>query len=208
MTARVRRLTGIRLEEIASDDDILALLNEAYLELCGVQEWPFLREQAEEQPVGDEVELPWPVQKFTSVLWSDADGTRRLSQVTIEEVERLELDPGRPRAYAVKDVDTLVLSPAPEGAGTVQFRGVRQASPMANGNDSPLFNEEFHVGLCYAAAARMLAEEGDDSGRAEQYVGEAQGVLSRMVQRYVVTHDTASFQMGSRRSRRGRAWRL
>jgi hypothetical protein len=51
----------------------------------------------------------------------------------------------------------------------------------------PVFNEQFHPMLSYRAASRMLAEEGDDSGRAEFYQQEANVFFARMQQFYTRT---------------------
>jgi len=47
----------------------------------------------------------------------------------------------------------------------------------------------------------MLAEEGDDSGRAEFYQQEANNFFVRMQQFYNRTADTGMFVMGGRRRR-------
>lgn len=207
---RVRNLSGIQVVELASDSRVEELINEAYLELCSLHQWPFLY-VSEDEPVDageGEVDLPYPIRKLTSVVWADGDRQRRLGQVTFEELERLELDAGTPGSYAMVTEDRLLLAPEPETAGTVLLRGLRKPARLQSDSDSPLFDAEFHTGIAYAAASRLLAEEGDDSGRAQAYIAEAGGVLERMHSRYMRAHDTAVFQMGSRRSRKRRTWRL
>jgi hypothetical protein len=64
-----------------------------------------------------------------------------------------------------------------------------------------VFDEQFHPMLAYRAASRMLAEEGDDSGRSEFYQTEANVFYARMQQFYLRSGDVGMFVMGGRRRR-------
>jgi hypothetical protein len=204
LTDRVRRLTGIRMPDILSDDQILQMLNESYDEIMGLADWPFLYVE-DQVVVNDGIFQTVPVfRNIQSVMAGDT----RLRETTLDDLERYEQPDDDPFAYARIDSNRYKVWPAPSGALTVSIRGVQTPPDLYDPSDEPVFDREFHVSLAYAAASRALAEESDDSNRSQLYIQEAGAILDRMRMRYLTSHDRGVFRMGGKRSRnlRWRAW--
>lgn len=204
LRARVRRLTGIRMTTLLSDTDIDQVLNEVYAQLLGVTDWPFLYTTGQVATVAGQanVAIPAPLRTVSSVVVVGTDVHERLTQVTVDTIDDAEdTEDGVPTVYAQVSPTTIILHPTPDAAYTVEYRG-HEAKPALTAGDAPVFADEFHPAVAYGAAARILAEEGDDSGRIEAYNGEVSIALSTMDQRYSRIHDRGSFQMGGRRSPR------
>lgn len=203
---RVRRLTGIRMSEIVSDGAIDELVNDAYREVCGVEDWPFLffEGQAPLEAGKAEVALPTELRRVSA---ASVDG-HRLVEVTVNDLDVLDDEPGDPQVYARLDDSRLMVWPPPEAAGQVELRGYRQVVALAAETDEPVFAAEFHPTVAYAAASRLLVEEADDTDRPAAFGQEAGQGASAMRQRYMATADTAPFTIGGRRSSRRRRWRL
>jgi hypothetical protein len=202
---RTRSLSGIRLQNIRSDEAINDVLNESYQEVVGLSAWPFLRgaETVSVAKSQDSFEAPIGFSEVISVTYEDDLGnTTRLRQTTIDEIDRLDSDAeGQPSFYARINDRTFQLWPAPEKPLVFSIRGKSTAPALRNESDQPLFDEQFHVILAYRAASKMLAEEGDDSGRSELYQNEASLIFSRMQQFYNRSSDVGMFVMGGRRRR-------
>jgi hypothetical protein len=199
---RTRSLSGIRLQSIRSDEQIEELINEAYEEVLGTHPWPFLRGSvtvAVESGQQD-VELPELFRYLSGVIAGDL----RLKQTTLDELDRLGPEDGEPQFYARLDDRTLRLYPAPQESVVLTVRGQLSFENLL-GARQPLFAEQFHPVLAYRAANRLLAEEGDDSGRSDNYRADAAGYLKRMEEYYLGTGDIGLILMGSQR--RGRRWR-
>lgn len=202
---RTRELSGIRTEELAPDGRLDAMLDEAHRELCGQADWPFLYTEA--GVVADAgvatVELPVELRRITAVSW---DGGR-LRSVVVSDIDQLGGQDGDPQVWARVDAERLLLWPTPERQGSVAVRGYRHPPRLAADNDTPAFETEFHMALAYAAASRLLVQEGDDSGRADFYLQEWGDAAQSMRIRYLRADDTSPFQRGGRIDRR-RRWRL
>lgn len=207
LIARTRRLAGVRMEALWPHRAVAEEVNDAYRETLALADWPFLYVDATVTTVAGtpQVGLPTTMREVTGLR---IDGERRLREVTIEELDRLP-DPGEdePQAYAKVDLDTVRLWPTPDKAYTVSVRGWQQGAALATDVDKPLFDAEFHPVVAYAAAIRILQQEGDDTGRLQHYQQEAGSILARMQKRYLESHDDGMFQMGGRRDR-ARRWRL
>lgn len=204
LTDRVRRLTGIRMPDILSDDQILQLLNEAYNELMALTDWPFLHVQDTVTTTGSQFDTNNVLRDVQAVLTSD--GTR-LQQTTLSDMDMYEQPDDTPIAYArVSDRRYRIWPDVADGT-TLTVRGVKNPAQLLSPYDTPVFDAEFHVILAYSASSRALSEESDDSPRAQMYMSEAAGILDRMRMRYLTTKDTATFKMGGKRAAR-RPWRL
>ena len=202
---RARALSGIRLQTIRSDEAIDEVINEAYQEVIGLSPWPFLRASETTSVVKSQESFETPVgfSEVVSVTYQDDLGnTTRLRQTTIDELDRLDADAeGEPSFYARLSDRSFQLWPIPEKPLTFFIRGKQTASALRRDSDAPVFDEQFHVILAYRAASKMLAEEGDDSGRSELYQNEASLIFTRMQQFYNRTSDVGMFVMGGRRRR-------
>lgn len=207
---RIRRLSGLRLESLLSTADLDAALNEAYRELVGAQAWPQFRfEETVAVDAGDrDVTLPLATREIEGVVLLGEDRAR-LAETTLAELERLDPDEeGVPALYARLLPTLMRLYPRPDANVTVQVRGRRLPDPLVLVTDEPEFDEEFHPILAFLVAARLLGEEGDDSGRRESYLGEVGDMLQRMKGRYTQSKDSGIFIMGGQRKRRpsSRVW--
>ena len=201
LRTRVRRLSGVRLEELLPDTDLDALLNEAYRELMGLAQWPFLRaELSETLPAGTAtLDVPTPLRHIEGVTLGNG---RRLRQVTLHDLDTLVERQDVPELYARESERRLRFWPTPETAEQVLVRAQESPADLGSVSDEPVFEPEFHAALAYMAAARVLAEEGDDSGRAQMYADEASSFIERMKDRYLAVQDAGSFVMGGGRQRR------
>lgn len=202
---RVRSLTGIRLQDIRSDEQIDTVINETYQEVVESTNWPFLRSETTVSVAGgtEEFSTPAGYSEVNSVTYSDSVGNFvRLNQTTLDEIDLIDQDEeGDPVYYARINEDTFRLWPVPDSALTLTIRGKETVPALSADNSSPVFAEQFHPILGYRAASRILAEEGDDSGRSQFYQNEANNFYSRMLQFYTRSTDTRMFVMGSRKRR-------
>lgn len=205
MTDRVRRLTGIRMPDILSDDQILQLLNEAYNEVMALTDWPFLHVEETVTTTGSLFDTHNVIRDVQAVI--NGEGTR-LRQTTLSDMDLyIEQPDDLAFAYArVSDRRYRVWPDSPDGT-SLTIRGVKNPAQLLSPYDEPVFDTEFHVILPYSASSRALAEESDDSPRAQMYMTEAAGILDRMRLRYLTTKDTATFKMGGKRTDRTR-WRM
>jgi hypothetical protein len=195
---RVRTLSGVRLDSIRSDADINQVVNETYQEILGLFAWPFLRAEVSVSVPAQSAQFLTPtVFRYISAVV----GERRLSQTTLDEMDLLLDEEGEPRLYARVDDRAIRLWPTPKDAVTLTIRGQVEFEPLETEQDEPVFAEQFHPVVAYRAAARVLAEEGDDSGRSESYQLDAGSYLQRMQDYYMKTNDISLIRIGSRRRR-------
>lgn len=200
LRTRVRRLSGVRLTELLPDGDLDALVNEAYRELLGLRQWPFLRRELDiaVEAGTEQLSLPDEVRHIEGVA---LDNGRRLRQVTVHDLDRLEPSEGVPEMYARRAERELVLWPVPEHPLSVRVWAQDAPDALVGDYATPVFEPEFHPALAYMVAARVLAEEGDDSGRAQMYAEEAGAFIDRMSDRYLAAQDAGVFVMGGGRQR-------
>jgi len=202
---RVRALTGIRLNTLRSDEAIDAVLNESYQEIVNLESWPFLSEQttASVSSGANSFSTPTGYSQVNSVTYSGPTDTQtRMRHTTLDEIDFLDQDDeGSPEFYAkVNEID-FRFWPKAANAFTFTIRGKIAVDNLSGDSSTPVFAEQFHPILAYRASSRILAEEGDDSGRSEFYQLEANTFFSRMQQFYLQSNDRGLIVMGSRRRR-------
>lgn len=200
---RTRSLSGIRLESIRSDEQIENVLNEAYEEIVGLHPWPFLRGDQTVALAADtsDVSLPATFRYISAVLADD----KRLKQTTLDELDTLGIEKGEPSLYARASDRVVRVWPTPQKAVSIKVRGQIEFDLLTAANSEPEFASQFHPILAYRAASRLLAEEGDDSGRGRAYQNDAAGYLKRMEEYYLGSGDIGLIKIGSQRE--GRKWR-
>ena len=201
---RARALSGIRLQTLRSDEQVDVVINEAYQEVVSLSQWPFLRASSQVSvPSGtDSFETPVGFSEVSGVSYTtDSGDAFRLQATTIDEIDRLKEESGDPMMYARTSDREFVLWPTPETSISLNIRGKQTVDSLSSDSDAPVFDEQFHPMLAYRAASRMLAEEGDDSGRSEFYQNEANVFYARMQQFYTTSKDVGIFIMGGRSKR-------
>jgi hypothetical protein len=203
---RARALSGIRLQSLRSDEQVDVVINESYQEVINLSQWPFLRaSQQVSLPSGENsFETPVGFSEVMSVSYTNDGGdTVRLQSTVVDEIDRLrDEDSAEPFLYARVNDKEFIVWPTPNVNLTFTIRGKQTVTPLTRDGDTPVFDDQFHPMLAYRAASRMLAEEGDDSGRAEFYQQEANVFFARMQQFYTRQPDSSFFVMGGRRRRR------
>lgn len=199
LVERARSLSGIRLESIRSDEQVEEAVNEAYEEILGMHPWPFLRgESTVALNAGTEtVSLPVQFRFVTAVVTTQGSEQRRLEAATLDEFDRRDMEEGVPTLYARPDETTLKFWRVPTQSYTLTIRGQIQL-PSITSTVAPAFADQYHPAVAYRAAARMLIEEGDDSGRSQAYQVEASEYVRRMEKHYLGTGDIATIRMGGR----------
>lgn len=202
---RVRSLTGIRLETLRSDENIDAVINEAYQEVLNLETWPFLSQETTVSVASgaNSFTTPSGFAEVNSVTYSSpVDMQTRMRQTTLDELDLLDQnEAGDPEFYARVDDADFRFWPKSSYALTFTVRGKQSVSGLAADSSEPIFASQFHPVLAYRASSRILAEEGDDSGRSEFYQLEANTFFSRMQQFYLRSADRGLIVMGSRRRR-------
>ena len=202
---RARALSGIRLQTLRSDEQIDVSINEAYQEVINLSQWPFLRaSQQVNLPAGTGTfESPTGFSEVISISYTNDGGdTVRLQSTVVDEIDRLrDEESAEPFLYARVTDKEFVVWPTPNVNLTLTIRGKATVEPLKRDSDTPVFDVQFAPMLAYRAASRMLAEEGDDSGRAEFYQQEANVFFARMQQFYTRQPDSSFFIMGGRRRR-------
>lgn len=201
---RVRSLTGIRLETLRSDDNIDAVIQEAYQEVINLESWPFLSQQTTTSvSAGDNsFSTPSGYSEVNSVTYAtQTEYQTRLRQTTLDELDFLDQsEEGDPQFYARVDSTTFRFWPKTSSALTFSVRGKAEVASLSDSSE-PVFAEQFHPVLAYRAASRILAEESDESNRSEFYQLEANTFFGRMQQFYLRSADRGLIVMGSRRRR-------
>lgn len=204
LVARTRSLSGIRLEALRSDEQVEQVVNEAYQEVLGLYPWPFLKGSATVALAAGATTFTVPVtfRWLSGVVMQLGDTQRRLSQVTLDQMDEWDADEvGETQYYARVTDREIRVWPAPEADATLTVRGQLEFDPLTASNP-PQFAEQFHPIIAYRAAVRLLQEEGDDSGRSEAYQFDAASYLQRMEKFYMASGDIGLIRIGSQRERR------
>ena len=202
---RARALSGIRLQSLRSDEQVDIVINEAYQEVINLSQWPFLRvSQQVSLPAGtNSFETPTGFSEVISASYTNDGGdTVRLQSTVVDEIDRLrDEESAEPFLYARVTDKEFLIWPTTNTSIALTIRGKKSVESLRSDSDKPVFDEQFSPMLAYRAASRMLAEEGDDSGRAEFYQQEANVFFARMQQFYTRQPDSSFFVMGGRRRR-------
>lgn len=183
LAARVRQLTEHDLPELLSDADVLALLNEVYAEMWGLFVWPSTISSVDlsvsagassvsgvpdnrgvyqvlVKPVGGGDWLPARQRSVGPVDWTDRTGF--------------------PTEFIAQSDGSLLLWPTVDADVVVRVYYIVPPVPFADLSSVFAFHDEFAPAVAYGAAARLLAQEDDDSGRIAAYQREYEALLQRM----------------------------
>lgn len=191
---RVRELAGVRMPELWSDEQIERVVNEAYLRILSLADWLFLYSTETATLTGSSSAAAGevPVPQGMAAVRSVALSSPQRWELRLRQLEDLDRQPewqakGLPYLWAPADDETVEVWPTPDEGESceLRLRCWKTAAPLDTG-ESPVFAEAFHPAVAFEAAARVLVEEGDDSGRSYQFRDEVAGYLLRMGQRYIV----------------------
>lgn len=193
LVTRTRRLADVNFADLWSDVEVESIVNEAYLGLCAAAPWSFMAAEGTiAATVGTaDYSLPAAV-GVASDLWIAAPTRRRLRERPVEQFAWSSTDraaQAEPWGWGMVDHDTVRLFPTPDTSYTVQVRGWKLPAELSTGTAEPTFEDAHHVAVAYEAARLILEAEGDDSGRAQQYLATVAWHLSRMAERYLPDGD-------------------
>lgn len=232
---RAREIVGVNESADQVDEgELRELVNESYLEVCDLEDWPFLHRRTTFTTVAEQEEysianLGLDVTDRIDLVYAGADNRRRLQP--LREAERVDqfagfsTAPATPLAYTLEhtndgssDVRSFVLFPPPVEAEDITIVSRVVPSELTGDSDEPIFDDQFHPVVAYMAAAYVLSQhEGEwlaangeplPKWAMERKVGQVEGrvgrFLDRMSQFYLTQHDDALIRMGSRRDSRRR----
>ena len=213
LRARTRLISGIEMESLRSDPEVDDVINDVYQEFLDAERWPFLEDVDTFPTVAGTADyaLPAGIEKPRTVTLELEDGPTVLTEVSHSWVDRNVDgdDTDEPVAYA-RTGSGITLAPTPDAVYTVQVRGYATRTDLTLDTDEPIFEERFHKGVAYAAAAVLLSEEGQRD-RAEAAITQAATTLERMKSFYLESADEMPVVLGagrilSLRSTQGRLW--
>lgn len=195
LVTRVRELTEHDLPELLADASILALLNEAYAELWQAYPWPqSVKSVFYALAVGDAMDLPADFRSVHSVsagVLPVAAGQTPADALAANGVPELHalrqrtfpqdwfVTTGTPIEFTVVDGD-VEMWPEFTTPMCVNVKYLSAPEQFADMSGVWAFHDEFAPALAYAVAARVLAQEADDSGRIAVYQREYEALVQRM----------------------------
>lgn len=152
------------LDAQGGNDEKDRLLNNAYLEICDLEDWPFLKTTMS----GPAPLTIHDLRTVTSVY--DTGTGRPLALTTPEDLAIRYLDvnkPGAPTHYWLDGLTTVRVWPVAASALTVRY--VRVPDLLAAGSDEPVIPPRFRDLIVLRAAANALRDEsaGQDQQAAE-----------------------------------------
>lgn len=214
LRSRVRSLTNIYSSAVLADAAIDTAINDSVAAIAAAEVWPpMLRTQTINVVAGTPTYNLSTVggvpRDIVSVANQEPNGqVRNLLQVTLFDTEARSRPSGLPDFYSA-DLEgggspTLTLLPTPAASEVLTVVVRIRPSVLVNNSDVPPFLGEFHPVFAYRAASVLLTERRGDERKLVQLSQLAQEHLELMRRRYLVSHDAARVNVGSRR--RGR-WR-
>jgi hypothetical protein len=197
----VRDLTGVISTDVVSDALINRWLEESYAEISRERDWDWLEVTA----TGT---LPAAVDGRHTV--NLANGTRRVISAylvssaglvrELQEVSELdhvmEIGDDRYPKYDVTTDGVVTVAPVQPADEEYRIRYSRTHVPFADDTSVPLFLEQFHAGVAYRTAMKVLAFVSDDTDRSDYYFGEYNQMLDGMINMYELSHDSKPLSMG------------
>lgn len=230
LIAKVRELTGISIPELLSDAAILDYLNEEFRSLQAEADWPAMRVVGQVSVVADDGTFGLPgeapaatqegfgtvVGKYLSFAVQDAETEEEFYPVRwVGRTEFLQRfnpdDTGRPEIVSQGAGGLWELSPIPDKEYNIRFEYVAAPSSLTNSSGSSptsVVPAAYVPALYYAAAARVLIADGDDTVRIGAYLEQAARFRRLMFRNLVARHAKDTVVIGGRTRRRFRGRRL
>lgn len=140
----------------ASDAELNALLNEAYIQTCWDCRMPVATKTVSVTQYTERV--PAPVQRVFEVHWRRGSGEIHKLFPYAGAVGDLATQVGTPIAY-VHEGYSIRLIPIPDADGTLMMSGV-DAPEMNNDTDTPALPAHLHTAIVYYAASRWAERYG------------------------------------------------
>ncbi len=199
----VRTLTEKTATDIYADADFIKQINRVNGEIWRRARWPWTYATTTITLVADTSTYALP----SGSRWVDTvrelDSTRNvLLRGRSDEPDDWPTRSGTPYEYRVSyngtsGLNELVVWPTPAVAGSLKVSYVKAPTTLTS-SDTPAFPAEFHDALAFGAAARILTEEVDISGRIQQYQAEYQALVEDM-RKNSLRPNIRPFVIGSRR---------
>lgn len=195
--------------------DWAALINTAYADFSWETE--FNEEQTSFTTVTNQAEypLPWPYFKAIKecAYISQSQTGNGLRMTRSSELEESQRDPlwftrpmGIPSRFLTPRPNVVRLVDMPSTSGdTVTIRGSRQAPPLVNDGDTPLFPDTWHEALALKAAIYYCEPllDGADAAKLEMYRGQWVGMVAAC-KAYIGTQRYGVLRRQVQRGYRGR----
>lgn len=204
LRAMVREITDTGLAELVPDSQLDRLLGAVLAEVWHLEPWPFATKLASLVLAADgTVALPADARRVDTVRLTSAPDAPVLVRRHEEPADWFDAA-GEPVEFYVEPT-TGTLTCWPTGTGTVRVRYTSAPAALTAGAQVPGLPAEFHRLLGYGAAARLLAEQGDEGGQEAAFQREYESGLSQM-RTVLLAPVNRPLVMGSRRAPRGRRW--
>lgn len=215
LVARVRIMTETDLTTLQDDTDLIALINEAYVEVWNSTTWPFAivsetftLADGESSKVLATSKVRWIDAVWITVEGQDYELSQRAAYPSDSSTAG-----GRPEWYWITPAGVMHFFPEANASYAVTVR-VGTGPATLSGSSTPAFDEEFHPVLAYIAAAKLLKRQRDDTGLVAEYTMDADKYLEMMrtsyrgpVRRPFVIGDAVAQNVRLRFSNRYR-WRV
>lgn len=210
--SRVRTLTGIESAGVLSDAEVNNFVNEAFMYVAVLADWPWLVEQETFiVPAGSDTFVV-PGLSSTAHRVIDVFGRQSSEEKVRLLVERAapfvsEVNDGYPREFGWDAAtDTMTFYPAPNDDFVVTARFVVEPSPLAADGDTTPIPVRFDQAVSFIAAARILEREADESNRSGAFTVRGLEFVDAM-KRTLMTSARKTVTLGGRRTGRRSARR-
>jgi hypothetical protein len=169
----IRNRYGILATDAGITDAVLTdAVNAALRAITLEADWPWLVTSTTFTTMAGTTSYALPTTHLRTLSLVDVAIAEPLQRRQTVEIDRFQLQQGRPYLYAISG-SSLLLAPKPDGAYQIQHRFVRAEITLSAGTNSPLLPDPFIDGVVdYAAALAFLNARQDDRANAAmtQYV--------------------------------------
>lgn len=181
---RVRSLAGVYATALLPDDDIDLFVNDAYHEVNGIAPWPFLTDTISlSVPAGDATAtLPLTPRDIRQVVATDPTFGRRTLEPSSQQLSATWPSSlsGRLSRWAWDGSALLRFNAASLAPTELEVVVQQRVGSLTGAGSLPVWPDEYHSALSYAAAAAALVREGDDTQRASAYLQAYEATVERM----------------------------
>lgn len=185
-----RRLSGVEMAALRSDDEVDEDINRSYRDLATRQPWPwsYTSVVAVLTAGTDTVTRPSSIPSIDTIAVDEPNYRRLLGEITLADMDRYpshRAQQGEPWAWARLTDDEVKIFPTPDANYTLTMRGQKYLVPLTSNTDVPVFDEFFHPILAYSAAAYVMEEESEDDTWVNRYRARIAEYEDRMMRFYL-----------------------